>query len=112
MSPIVRRSTLIILILLMPALLWAQARLTGGDLQGTVRDNTGAVLPGVTITATHAATNQSRTAVTDGEGKYYIGALAAGVYSVHAELSGFAPATKTDVRLLLGQRLDLDFELN
>ncbi len=106
-----RRSALLILVLLTPVLALAQARLTGGDLQGTVRDNTGGVLPGVTITATHVATNQSRTGVTDTDGRYYIAALQAGVYTVRAELSGFAPQTKTEVRLLLGQRLDLDFTL-
>ena len=106
-----RRSALLILVLLTPVLAFAQARLTGGDLQGTVRDNTGGVLPGVTITATHVATNQSRTGVTDTDGRYYIAALQAGVYTVRAELSGFAPQTKTEVRLLLGQRLDLDFTL-
>jgi hypothetical protein len=92
-----------------PVAAFAQARLTGGDLQGVVRDNTDAVLPGVTVTATHVATNQSRSAVTDGEGKYYVAALTAGVYTVVAELSGFAPQTRENVRLLLGQRLDLDF---
>ncbi|HVR38702.1 MAG TPA: TonB-dependent receptor [Thermoanaerobaculia bacterium] len=107
-----KRSTLwILIILITPALAFAQARLTGGDLEGTVRDNTGAVLPGVTVTATHAATNQARTAVSDSAGNYYIAALQAGVYSVHAELSGFAPQTKTEVRLLLGQRLSVDFNL-
>jgi len=101
----------ILVLLLIPASAFAQARLTGGDLQGTVRDDSGAVLPGVTVTATNNATNQSRAAVTDAEGNYYIAALAAGVYNVHAELSGFAPSTKTDVRLQLGQRLDADFTM-
>src|SRR5687767_1666710 len=107
-----KRLFLFMFISMMPILASGQARLTGGDLQGTVFDNTGGVLPGVTVMATHVATNQSRSAVTDGEGRYYIPALSAGVYTVHAELSGFIPQTKTDVRLLLGQRLDLDFPLN
>lgn len=107
-----RRSSLFLLILMMPVLVFAQARLTGGDLSGTIQDNSNAVLPGVTVTATHLATNQSRVAVTDGEGNYYIAALAAGAYKVSAELAGFAGQTKTDVRLLLGQRLVLDFALS
>lgn len=108
-----RRFVLFILVLLIvPASAFAQARLTGGDIQGTVLDNTGGAMPGVTVTATHVATNQSRSVTTDAAGKYYLPALSAGVYTVHAELSGFQPQTKSDVRLQLGQRLDLDFVLN
>ena len=43
---------------------------------------------------------------------YYIAALQAGVYEVAAELSGFATQRKSGVRLLLGQRLNLDFTLS
>ena len=98
-------------LLLTPVLALAQARLTGADLQGTVRDESGAVLPGVTVTATNTATNQSRSGVTDGQGKFYIPALGAGTYSVTADLSGFAPQKQNDVRLHLGQRVDLDFRM-
>src|SRR5688572_20099086 len=96
----------ILVLLIIPASVFAQARLTGGDIQGTVLDNTGGVMPGVTVTATHVATNQSRSVTTDEAGKYYLPALSAGVYTVHAELAGFQPQTKSDVRLQLGQRLD------
>src|SRR5439155_15924082 len=49
---------------LLPAAATAQARLTGADVQGTVRDESGAVLPGVTITTTNLETGLVRTAVT------------------------------------------------
>ena len=101
-----------VLILTMPIAAFAQARLTGGDMQGTARDTRGGVLPGVSVTATHVATNLSRSAVTDETGKYYLPALAVGVYTVQAELSGFQSQQKTDVRLQLGQRLELDFLLS
>jgi len=97
------------ILLLIPVMGFSQARLTGADLQGTVLDTSGAVLPGVTVIATNLATNQLRTAVTDGEGRYYIAALPAGVYTVLADLSGFAPQTHNSVRLPLGQRVDQDF---
>ncbi len=112
MSSMSRRLSILVLIVCVPVLAFAQARVTGGDMQGTVVDSSNAVLPGVTVTATNVATNQSRTAVTDSQGAYYIPALSAGVYTVHAELSGFVPQTKTEVRLQLGARLEIDFMLN
>jgi len=111
MSASTRRLTLVILILMAPAMLLAQTRLTGADLQGMVHDESGGVLPGVTITATNAANNQSRSGVSDAQGRYYIPALTAGVYAVTAELSGFASQSSPNVRLHLGQRVDLDFSL-
>lgn len=106
-----RPALLILILILMPIVVFAQARLTGSDLQGTVRDDSGGVLPGVTVTATNVATNQSRSAVTDGQGRYYIAALSAGTYDVTADLSGFAPQNRRAIRLQLGQRVDLDFTM-
>jgi Carboxypeptidase regulatory-like domain/TonB-dependent Receptor Plug Domain len=98
-------------ILAMPIGLFAQGRLTAADVQGSIQDQSGAVLPGVTVTATNGATNQSRTAVSDKAGRYYIGALQPGVYSISAELAGFAPQTRKGVRLVIGQLADLPFTL-
>jgi hypothetical protein len=96
---------------LTPAAVLAQARLTGADLQGTIRDDTGAALSGATVTATNTATNQSRSAVSDGAGRYYILALAAGTYDVKAELAGFAAQPHSGVRLQLGQRVEIDLTM-
>jgi hypothetical protein len=95
----------------MPIGLFAQSRLTAADLQGSIQDQSGAVLPGVTVTATNSATNQSRTAVTDKEGRFYIGALQPGMYSVTVDLAGFAPQTRSGLRLMIGQFADLHFTL-
>jgi len=111
MKPATRRFMVLVFLLLTPVLVFAQARLTGSDLQGSVRDESGGLLPGVTVTATNAATNQSRSGVTESDGTYYIPALPAGLYNVTADLSGFAPQSRNDIRLLLGQRVDLDFTM-
>lgn len=100
-----------VLLLITPVAAFAQARLTGADLQGTIRDTSNGSLPGVTVTATSIATNQARTGITDGQGVYYIPALSAGLYNVVAELSGFAAQNRNNVRLHLGQRVELDFTL-
>ena len=56
MASKVRNLILILVFLLMPVGLFAQARLTGADLEGTVMDGSGAVLPGVTVTIRNVET--------------------------------------------------------
>jgi hypothetical protein len=90
---------------------FAQARLTGADLEGTVRDESGAVLPGATVTAVNVATNLTRTVTTDAHGHFVIPALPPGRYRISSELAGFARSTRENVNLLLGQSLDIDFSL-
>src|SRR5262245_12875364 len=90
---------------------WAQR--TTGDISGTVMDTSGAVLPGVSVTAVCTETNLTRTAITDGQGAYSIPELPGCLYRVTAELAGFkaiareAPVfanavAKTDFRLEVG----------
>ncbi len=67
----------------------AQTRATTGDLVGVLYDQSHAVLPGVTVTATSTETNQSRSTVTDGVGRFTIPALPPATYTVKAELAGF-----------------------
>jgi len=70
--------------LLMPVSAWAQA------LAGVVTDNSGAVLPGVTVEASSPALIEKvRTATTDGSGRYRIESLQPGTYSVTFTLPGF-----------------------
>jgi Carboxypeptidase regulatory-like domain len=96
---------------LMPSLAAAQTRATSADLSGVVLDESKAVLPGAMVTATNAETNQARTVVTDGNGRFFIPALPPGLYVVSAELSGFAPQTRQGILLQLGTSVTLDFTL-
>ena len=90
----------------------AQSRATTADLVGTVYDQSRAVLPGATVTATNTETNQSRETVAEANGRFVIPALPPGVYRVKAELAGFAPHTEEDVVLQLGTELELQLTLN
>ena len=65
---------------------------TTGRLIGVIDDAQGAVLPGVTVTATSPQLQGANVSVTDGAGQYRFPALPPGVYTVKAELSGFRPA--------------------
>lgn len=85
---------------------------TSGRIEGIVTDNTGATLPGTTVTATHVETNVARTAVTDKNGAYAITPLTVGDYRVEFSLSGFRTAT-VPVELEVNEvaRIDMRMEL-
>ncbi len=101
----------IVLSLLHPVLASSQARLTGADLLGTVTDQSGAAVPGATVTVTNSGTNLVRTAVTDERGRYTVAALPPGTYEISTTLSGFVTETRNQVVLLLGQSATMDFQL-
>lgn len=82
-----------------------------GAINGVVSDQTGAVLPGVTVTITNTGTNRVLTILTDSTGGYAARALEPGRYSVKFELPGFTPAEFPNVIVLLGQTLKLDANL-
>lgn len=70
------------------------AQSTHGAVVGTVTDETGAVVPGATVTVTDIGTNISRTVVTNASGYYEALALVPGTYRVRGELAGFTPVTR------------------
>ena len=80
---------------LLPSLAMAQ-----GTLTGTVRDQSGAALPGVTVEASSPALiEKARTAVTDGAGQYRIPSLNPGTYSLTFRLSGFNVVRREGIEL-------------
>src|SRR5262249_1125087 len=70
-------------------------------LTGRVSDPTGAVLPGVTVTVTATATNQSRNVVTAEDGVYRVPLLDPGSYKVRFSLPGFKTAEVMEVALVV-----------
>jgi Carboxypeptidase regulatory-like domain/TonB dependent receptor/TonB-dependent Receptor Plug Domain len=90
-------SILLILALALPSALFAQS--SGSSMSGRVLDQTGAALPGVSITATNVATGFNRTTVSGPDGGYLFASLPIGTYTVAADLSGFASVTTKDVEL-------------
>jgi hypothetical protein len=84
-----------LLLLVLPAAAQAQASITG-----TVKDASGAVLPGVTVDASSPAlTERSRSVVTDSSGQYRIVELRPGTYTVTFSLSGFSTLKREGVEL-------------
>src|SRR5918996_420418 len=83
-----------------------------GSLRGRITDNTGAALPGVTVTAASGAVmGGSLVAVTSDEGVYRFPALPPGLYTVRMELTGFTPAVLEGLRITVGLGLTIDRQL-
>jgi hypothetical protein len=76
---------------------------------GRVFDQSDAVLPGVTVTATSQATGVVRTTVSNAEGLYYLPGLDPGTYSVTTELPGFSASGRQGVALGVNATVDVRF---
>ena len=103
----VRRFLVAGMLLALPALGYAQE----ATLTGIVTDSSGAVLPGVTVTAVNSATGNSFNGVTDETGTYRLG-VRVGAYAITVELQGFSTVTRTGVQLLVGQTAAVNVQLS
>jgi Carboxypeptidase regulatory-like domain len=105
-------SLLAVAVLLLPALAFAQGGAgSTGTIQGEVTDSSGAVLPGVAVTATSAAQIGSRTAVTNAQGVYRLPGLPAGAYKLTFDMQGFGKVVRDDVRVGVGFTATADASL-
>ncbi len=89
----------------------AFAQFERSRVAGTIKDQQGGVMPGVTVTATNQATNQAEVGVTDESGFYIFPSLAPGQYTISAELQGFKKATRTGVQLDAAGSITMDLTL-
>jgi carboxypeptidase family protein/TonB-dependent receptor-like protein len=89
----------------------AYAQLESSHFAGVVTDAQGAVLPGVTVTATSPSLIGSQVALTEPNGTYRFPALPAGTYTLAFEIAGFQPQRRANVVLALGQTLTVDAQL-
>ena len=97
-----------VLALLISPALYGQAT---GSFAGTVVDQSGAIVPGASVTATSQATDLSRSAKTDSSGHYLIPLLPVGTYTVRVDGSGFRAAELKNLILQVDQARELDFTL-
>src|SRR5437588_5394573 len=89
----------------------AYAQTTQGRLMGVVSDAQGAVLPGVTVTATSPALIGAQSTVTQPDGKFLFPALPTGTYKLLFELAGFRTFTRENIQVVLGQTISVDAQL-
>ncbi len=103
-----RRIALIVgigLALAVPA--WAQSQITTGVIQGTVSDQSGALVPGAGVEVRNLDTNFVRTLTTGDDGRFVFLQLPPGRYRVTVSLQGFATHVQEDIILTVGQSINL-----
>ena len=88
----------------------AAAQINTAEIAGVVKDTSGGVLPGATVTAKHPASGTVVERVTDGEGRFFLPALRIGQWDVTATMTGFEPQTVA-LALEIGRTLAFDFSL-
>jgi predicted porin len=87
---------------------WAQ---TGASLSGMVTNQTGVVLPDVTVTIKNVATGETRTIATDGAGHFQASGLPAGRFEIRAAKQGFGDETRAGITLTIGQDTTVDIKM-
>ena len=102
-------SVILMALALAPAAAFAQ--FDTSTVLGTIKDSTGAVVPGATVTLKNTATGITATAVSDTDGNYQFLNVRVGVYSVRGELQGFSVAEARDVDVTVGARQRVDLTL-
>lgn len=90
----------------------AQSQAANGSIEGTVRDSSGGVLPGVTVVVTNQDNGFERTTLTNTDGLYRAVLLPLGRYRVVAELSGFQRWEQVGMVLAAGQTAVVSAELS
>jgi len=89
----------------------SMAQLPTATIFGIVKDASGAVVPGVSLSVRNTETGQSRNAVSGGDGSYRFPALPVGPYEVRAEHSGFRAEVQSGLTLTVSQEAVVNFTL-
>lgn len=90
---------------------FAQSTAVNGTIEGTIVDNSGAVLPGVTVTVLNVDTGTSQSVVSNESGLYRATLLPLGAYRVTAELQGFKKFEQTGITVGAGQTATVNVKL-
>jgi hypothetical protein len=95
----------------MMAASWAAAQSDRGRISGLVKDESGAPVPGVSVTATNTGTNVVTATTTNSHGLYSVPNLPIGTYSVSFSLEAFTPYTREGIEVGLAEAVRLDHTL-
>ncbi len=104
-------TTLLLVLLAAASVAFGQAQSNAADLQGVVKDSTGAVVANATVHARNPATNVSRDATTNDDGLYRIINLPPGNYEITVEAANFKKAVLSNINVTVGQTAQLDVNL-
>jgi hypothetical protein len=91
----------------LPFLVAGTSAQTTSTIAGEVKDTNGALLVGVRITAKEVETGNTRTTVSEGEGRFVFPGLPVGIYELRGELAGFDPLVRPNVNLTVNDTVDV-----
>src|SRR5262249_18857915 len=94
--------------LLLTSVAWGQ--FNTGEITGSVKDISGAIIPGAVVIAVHTATGFQLQQTADTNGQFLLANLPTGQYTVSVDLAGFK-RTNRNLTLAIGQKVRLDFAL-
>lgn len=110
MRPVVKSLVVVLLLLTATTATTLFAQTFSGTITGTVKDDQGGVLPGVTVTLT--GKTGAKTITTDAAGTYRFPAVEPGTYVVSAELTGFRSSRQDAINVTVGSSLNVDLTLH
>ncbi len=90
----------------------ALAQTSTGSITGTVKDDTGGVIPGATVTATRTETGETRTVVTTDSGVYRVLNISPGNYTLRIEMTGFKTVVDENVEVTIGELRRVDVTMS
>jgi hypothetical protein len=111
MRSLIRFMSCLLTLLLVSCAVDASAQEFRGRINGTITDNTGGVLPGVTVTVSSPALIQPQMQVTGAAGDYRFLALPPGVYDLTFQLAGFQTVKREGIRVVINQTLTVDQQM-
>jgi hypothetical protein len=104
-------SLFVFALFLLPGAALAQTQITTGVIQGTVLDQSGAVVTGADVAAKNLDTQSEATQKSDGDGRFVFLSLTPGKYTVTASKNGFSKVVQKDLDLTVGQAMSLRLTL-
>src|SRR5207247_8208897 len=97
-------TAIVVLIALPTCLVFAQTSAATATIVGVVKDTTGALIPGVSITVKHTETGLTRTAISSETGDYNVPLLPVGPYEITTKMPGFKQEVRRGIDLIVGQQ--------
>src|SRR2546427_788139 len=98
-----------VLIVLQPC--WVFAQTSTATILGVVKDTSGALVPGVSITVKHTETGLTRTAISSESGDYNMPLLPVGAYELTTTMPGFKQQVRSGINLVVGQQAIINLTL-
>ena len=89
----------------------ASAQVDTGSITGTVKDQSGAIVPGATVTITHEGQGLTLTSVTREDGTYIFTPIRTGAYRIDVELQGFKKEARRGITVGIQEQVRADFVL-